>query len=109
MATLSQYERNNAIVLDVDTKKGGVLTDPSGNKMFIDIIMTDGTYYTQNATTGRTGTGEFSYYFAPSSNNPLGLWVAVWHGLHNAATVGGVNWGYLPIWQRYEFEVVHAD
>ena len=101
---LSSYERNNTIRTDIDFKMSDVFTDPSGSKAFVDVIKSDGTYFIQDATTSRDGVGEYHYFFTPTEEDPLGVWVIIWHGLHN---LGGV-YGYTSLVQRDAINIVNV-
>jgi hypothetical protein len=83
--TLSSYERNNTIKVDVDFKSNNVLTNVSGNMAFIDVYKSDATKLVDSTTTPpasgqHTGTGEYTYYFTPSATDPLGIYVVQWSG-----------------------------
>jgi len=103
--TLESFERENTIKTEIDFKMSNVLTDPSGNKAFVDIIKPDGTYFVQDASTTRDGTGEYSYYFTPASTDPLGVWIIIWHGYHN---IGGA-YGYKKLVQRDAIEIKDVE
>jgi hypothetical protein len=103
--TLANYERGNCIKTEVDFKMNDVLTDPSGNVAFVDIVEPDGTYLVQDAATTRDGTGEYSYYFETTSTDPLGIYVVVWKGMHN---LGG-SYGYKNIVQRKAISIVYEN
>jgi hypothetical protein len=100
--TLSNYERGNCIKTDVDFRFDDTLTDPSGNKAYVDVIKPDGTYLVQDGSATRDSTGEYSYYFETSSTDPLGVYVVVWKGMHN---LGG--YGYKNIVQRRAINIVY--
>lgn len=102
---MNTFERCNTIKSDVDFKSAGVLTDPSGNKAFIDVIKSDGTYLVNNSGSTRDGVGEYHYYFDTSSTDPLGIYVIVWKGYHN---LGG-SYGYKPIVQRDLIQLVDTE
>ena len=103
--TLENFERQNTIKTNVDFKMDDVLTDPSGNKAFVDVIKPDGTYLVQDASTTRDSTGEYSYYFETASTDPLGLYVVIWKGMHN---LGG-SYGYKNIVQRRAINIIYEN
>ena len=103
--SLSKFERTNTIKADVDFYSGGVLTDPSGNTAFVDVIKSDGNYLICNSGATRDGVGEYSYYFTTESTDPLGVYVVVWRAYHN---LGGV-YGYKPIVQRDTIQLVDTN
>jgi len=100
--SLSTFERYNTIKTEIDFKMNDILTDPSGSKAFVDILKPDGTYFIHDAVTTRDSTGQYSYYFTPAEDDPLGIWVVVWHGYHN---LGGA-YGYKKLVQRDPIHIV---
>ena len=96
MVVSGTYERGNTIKTEVDFKMDGVLTDPSGNTAFVDVIKSDGTYLVKDAVGTRDGTGEYSYYFETTTSDPLGIYIVIWKGMHD---LGG-SYGYKNIVQR---------
>ena len=103
--SLSKYERGNTIRTDIDFKMSDVLTDPSGNAAFVNIIKSDGTYLVSGATATRDGTGEYHYFFQTEESDPLGVYVIQWWGRHNL----GASYGYKKIVQRDAIHIVDVD
>jgi len=102
---LSKYERGNTIKSDIDFLMNGVLTDPSGNTAFVDVIKSDGTYLVQGQTATRDGVGEYHTFFKAENDDPLGVYVIVWYGSHN---IGG-SYGYMGLVQRDAIQIVDVD
>jgi len=93
---LDKFERGNTVKTDIDFKMNNVLTDPSGNKAFISVIKSDGTYLVSGASATRDGVGEYHHFFTPDDVDPLGVYVIIWYGYHN---LGG-SYGYRKLVQR---------
>ena len=113
MGSESIYERSNTIKAITTFKDtSGNLTDPSGSKAFIQVIKSDGTNLVgagSGATTSRTATGTFEYYFNTSSTDPLGLYIILWKGMHNIGSVDGIDYGYKDILQRNCIRIVDTQ
>lgn len=80
--TISHYERSNTIKTTVTFTSGAALVavDPSGNRAFIDIYKSDGTYLTQAKSGTRISTGNYYYYFKADSTDPMGYYLIDWYG-----------------------------
>lgn len=112
--SLYDYERNNSIKADVDFyDTNNNLVDPSGNKTYINVIKSNGTYLVGNITSGarvsRTGLGNYEYYFNTIPTDPLGIYVIEWTAYHNLGIIDGINYGTMKLTQRDAVNIVHTE
>ena len=105
MSELNVWERGNTVLAETDFKVAGSLTDPSGSKVWVDIIKSDGSYLYTDYSAERDSQGQYHVYFSSNAADPLGIYVIVWKAYHNT----GEGTGRMPIKQRDAFQLVDVQ